>query len=130
MECGHCLHVYPPLEITRCEDGHPFCLEFTREYAKNRLGEDVSVLNCLDPVCAKIFPGEEILRFLDLEVFNSIPRESLETKIDNLGIRGLVEFCPYCESVAVCGDEAVVNCANSSCTFFPTLHIPRRRLNY
>lgn len=81
-----------------------------------------SVLKCLDPVCAKIFSGKEVLCFLDLEVFNSIPREIIETMIDDLGIRGLVEFCLYCESVVLCGDVAV-NCANSSCAFPPVIRL-------
>lgn len=81
---------------------------------------DSSVLKCLDTICGKIFPGGEVLRFLDFEILNNIPRESLEAKINDLDIGELVEICVECGTVVECGPldlSTVCACTNLECRF-------------
>jgi len=119
LECPHCLKVYPPEQIVRCEDGHPICIEAAKEYLQGQLGKGVPVLNCqYYPGCGKIYPGTEVLRFIDLNVFKGVPREKLEVMIERVGLKGLVELCPNCTTVIKCGplsETTVMTCTNTEC---------------
>lgn len=78
------------------------------------------VLKCLDTACDKIFPGKEVLRFIDLKVFSGLPKEKLEIIISKIGVTDLVAICPYCMTVVVCGpigEGNVVDCTNPECNF-------------
>lgn len=117
-ECGHCLLDYPPAEIVRCEEGHPFCLKAAKEYAASQLGSGIPTLLCLDPKCGKIFPGKEVLRFIDLKIFAGKPRNVLEAMIARVGVADLVAICPNCVTVVECGPiekSTVINCTNPEC---------------
>lgn len=74
------------------------------------------VLSCLDPTCDKIFPGVEVLRFIDLKVFEGIPKEKLLIMIDRVGVKGLVEICPNCTTVVNTGPlDKNKECACTKC---------------
>lgn len=110
------LRDFPPGEIARCEDGHPFSLEAAKEYVAGQKG--IPVLKCLDSVCDKIFPGKEVLRFIDLKMFKGLPRETLEAMIVRVGVADLVSICPNCLTVVECGPiekSIVVNCTDPNC---------------
>lgn len=100
MQCqGPCSRKYYADSIIRCGAGHPFCLDDARNYTATKLGTGARVLNCMNFNCDQIFPGTEVLRYIDLKVFAGLPRERLEIMIDAVGVRGLVEICPYCNAV-------------------------------
>ena len=102
----------------RCEVGHPVCLDAAKEYLETQLGQGVPVLNCLHPNCSNIYPGGEVLRFIDLNIFKGKPRDVLETMIERVGVKDLVELCPDCSEVIVCGpveENSIVNCTNQNC---------------
>jgi len=118
LECGHCQKVYPASEIVRCEVGHPFCLQAAKDYLNKQLGSGVPVLKCLHPGCDKIFPGTEVLRFIDLNVFKGRPKATLEVMIERVGLKGLVEICPNCITVVECGPiekNEILKCTNPTC---------------
>ncbi|KAI5804620.1 hypothetical protein DFH27DRAFT_552511 [Peziza echinospora] len=124
FECGHCIPNYPPAKIhpasniVRCEVGHPFCIEAATAYLTSQLGKGIPVINCLHPGCDKIFPGTEVLRFIDLDVFKGLPKATLEKMIERVGVKGLVEICPNCLFVTNTGALSVttiLNCRNPDC---------------
>lgn len=123
LECEHCYKLYPPAEIVRCENGHPFCLDAARDLLNSQLGKGAPVLNCLHPGCDKIFPGKEVLKFIDLNIFKGVPKKTLEIMIGRVGLTGLVEICPNCTTVVNTGsieENPILNCTNPDCK---TLHI-------
>lgn len=68
--------------------------------------------------CEKIYLGTEILRFIDLKIFAGRPKNVLEVMIARVGLVDLVELCPYCVSVVVCGPIAKtteIKCTNPTC---------------
>lgn len=72
----------------------------------------------MGPSCEKIFPGTEVLRFIDLKIFAGFPKERLQIMIARVGVADLVEICPYCVTVVACGtiqEMAVVQCTNPEC---------------
>lgn len=93
-----------------------------KEYLASQLGKGVPVLKCLKPECDKIFPGVEVLRFIDLNVFKGVPKERLEIMIERVGVKGLVEICPKCVTVVACGpleQNSEFVCTNSTCKSCP-----------
>lgn len=69
----------------------------------------------MDANCNNIFPGTEVLRYIDLRIFAALPKERLEIMIDAVGVGGLVEICPYCNAVNNTGPlskSTVVECFN------------------
>lgn len=109
--CYHCLPSYPPLEIARCEAGYPFYLGSTRMFAANKLGSGVPVLaGTISNICSKIFTETEVLKFIDLNVFNGLPIATLEQMINRVGVKGLVKICPNYITVVKTGPvEEVIN---------------------
>lgn len=68
--------------------------------------------------CDKIYPGIEVLRFIDLKVFAGRPKNVLEAMIAVVGLVSLVELCPYCNTVVVCGPITTtteIQCTSSEC---------------
>lgn len=125
-ECGHFMKDYLPADIVRCEEGHPFCIEAAKEYIASQSGSGIPALQCLDTKCGKIFPGKEVLRFIDLKIFAGRPRNVLEVMIARVGVADLVAICPNCETVVECGPiekSTVINCTNPECNFglYPSL---------
>jgi len=93
-------------------------MEAAKAYTATKLGKGVLVLQCLHPGCEKVFPGKEVLRFIDLNVFKGIQRERLEVMIDRVGVRGLVDICSNCTTVVATGpieDNPIYTCTNSEC---------------
>lgn len=117
LECPHCRKVYPASEIVRCEKGHPLCIEEAKAYLQRQLGTGVPVLNCqYYPGCDKIYPGKEVLRFIDLGIFKGRPRAVLEVMIERVGVKGLVEICPNCNTVVKCEEGSdIYQCTNPGC---------------
>ncbi|KAI5818222.1 hypothetical protein BZA77DRAFT_20598 [Pyronema omphalodes] len=118
LECEHCYKLYPPAEIVRCENGHPFCLDAARDLLNSQLGKGAPVLNCLHPGCDKIFPGKEVLKFIDLNIFKGVPKKTLEIMIGRVGLTGLVEICPNCTTVVNTGsieENPILICTNPDC---------------
>ena len=85
------------------------------------------VLKCIKDSCDKIFPGTEVLRFIDLDIFKGFPRASLDVMVVRVGVKELVEICPNCNYVNNCGligpgNENFV-CRNTDCEYTPDLVI-------
>lgn len=109
--------------MVRCEANHPVCLNDAKQYTQTQIQKGVPVLKCMNPSCAKIYLGTEVLRFIDLGIFAGKPRNVLEVMIARVGVVDLVELCPYCVTVVVCGPIATtteIQCTNSECKSYPS----------
>lgn len=122
IQCdGPCSKKHPPENIVRCESGHPFCFEDVRQCTSSNLRSGALLLKCMNSHCNKLFPGAEVPELIDPNIFklyNGYTKEQLETLIQNAGAKDLVEICPKCVSVIICGpvsQNSSISCTNPDC---------------
>lgn len=121
IECGCCFTEYPPEEVTRCYAGHTFCLQCAKMNAESEIGKSRYVLRCMDTTsnCKEEFPRREVLRFVDKNTLGAIDKIKLDVVLPEVqGVDGLVERCPFCEYVVICGtveEMPEIQCTSQTC---------------
>ncbi|KAK6352753.1 hypothetical protein TWF696_004755 [Orbilia brochopaga] len=101
FECGCCFGEVPFLQLTQCSDGHLFCLDCGKRNAETEIGQQKYKLLCMDTSgCRKEFPIQEIKRFCDEKMLETLERLEQRDSLREAGIDDLAE-CPFCDFAAI-----------------------------
>ena len=118
IECGCCFGEFPFEEVVQCSDGHLFCKECLRGYAKEIIfGSSMATatLTCMGEDCDRPFPYSQLEKCLtksEIEKYQGRLQEDClaKAKIPNL------QQCPFCEFAAIIPEqEKVLVCMNPVC---------------
>ncbi|KAK6540391.1 hypothetical protein TWF694_009190 [Orbilia ellipsospora] len=101
FECQCCFSEVGSAQLTQCVDGHLFCLDCGKRNASNEIGKQKYKLLCMDSSgCRKEFPAEEVKKFCDEKMLETLERLEQRDILRKAEIEGLSE-CPFCDFAAI-----------------------------
>ncbi|XP_053381969.1 uncharacterized protein LOC123563992 [Mercenaria mercenaria] len=69
IECGCCFGEYPFEQMVQCYEGHLFCENCLRQYAKESVfGQGKADLICMTELCDSAFPKSQLMKALPLKI--------------------------------------------------------------
>ncbi|WVQ94567.1 hypothetical protein IAU59_001647 [Kwoniella sp. CBS 9459] len=117
IECGCCFGEEVWEDTFQCAEGHLFCRECVTKHVETKLGEERTVILCMDmSICKAVFPDSELDRLLSAKSLALYHRLKQADEIEQAGIEGL-ETCPNCPFAAVIDNphEKLFRCMNEEC---------------
>ncbi|XP_062508613.1 E3 ubiquitin-protein ligase RNF216-like [Corticium candelabrum] len=116
FECGCCFGEVIFEDLVQCAEGHLFCCECMRLYAKEAaFGQGKASLACMSEGCEKNFLYDQLRKALPSDVLEKYEERVTEENLSLAEMPGLVR-CPNCNYAAVMSpDDKVFRCQNSEC---------------
>jgi hypothetical protein len=101
-ECGCCFSQIPAGDdVVLCPVKHPFCLQCFVSHASVQLGEQKSILKCMDTSgCGQAFSDRELRHHLPDKLIQLYDNLTQERELREANIPGLVR-CPLCSYACV-----------------------------
>ncbi|WVR04125.1 hypothetical protein IAU60_001124 [Kwoniella sp. DSM 27419] len=117
IECGCCFGEDIWDNMFQCAEGHLFCKPCATQYAETKLGEQSTMILCMDVSgCPSPFPESELRRLLSDKSFALYHHLRQAEELEVAAIEGL-ESCPSCAFAVVIDnpDEKLFHCQNEEC---------------
>lgn len=121
IECGCCFGEVAFEEMVQCQDGHLFCLDCLKSYAKEAVyGSGKAILRCMTPDCESTFPVSQLQKALPADILTKYEDRMQEESILLAEMEDLVR-CPSCGFAALLPPEDKVFkcqlCAKETCRY-------------
>lgn len=116
IECGCCYGEATFEDMIQCLDGHLFCIDCLRNYAKEAVfGQGKAMLSCMTSECDSTFPMSQLKKTLESNILSKYEDRLTEESLCLAEMDDLVR-CPSCDFAAILpsGDK-VFKCQNMSC---------------
>ncbi|ORX36468.1 hypothetical protein BD324DRAFT_651707 [Kockovaella imperatae] len=117
IECGCCFGEEVWDNMFQCDEGHLFCRDCAKMHAETKLGEQKTVIDCMDGSgCKALFPDSELKRLLPVKLLELYHRLKQAAELAQASIDGL-ESCPGCDYAAIIENpqEKLFKCENEAC---------------
>jgi TRIAD3 protein (E3 ubiquitin-protein ligase RNF216) len=116
IECGCCYGEATFEDMIQCLDGHLFCVDCLRNYAKEAVfGQGKATLSCMTSDCDSTFPMSQLKKTLTSNILSKYEDRLTEESLCLAEMDDLVR-CPNCDFAAVLPPEdKVFKCQNTSC---------------
>eukprot|EP00794_Sanderia_malayensis_P008922 gene8922-9874_t len=100
MECGCCFGEVSVMQMVQCTEGHLFCSECLKSYAKEAIyGSGKTNLSCMTENCDRRFPLSQMRKALPTEMLQKYYERLQDESIKMAGLPDLVR-CPSCDYAA------------------------------
>ena len=121
IECGCCFGEVTFEAMVQCLDGHLFCADCLKNYAKEAVyGSAKAMLMCMTDGCESTFPVSQLQKALPVHILTKYEDRMQEESLLLAEMEDLVR-CPSCDYAAVLPPEDKVfkcqACAKETCRF-------------
>lgn len=116
IECGCCYGEATFEDMIQCLDGHLFCIDCLRNYAKEAVfGQGKAMLSCMTSECDSTFPMSQLKNTLSSNILSKYEDRLTEESLCLAEMDDLVR-CPTCDFAAILpSEDKVFKCQNTSC---------------
>ncbi|CAD5123798.1 DgyrCDS12109 [Dimorphilus gyrociliatus] len=122
VECGCCFSDIAFRDMIQCADGHLFCKDCLRNYAKEAIfgGGGQSILQCMNAECDCQFPHQLLQTTLDQKTLEKMDERQFLENITKAKISNL-HSCPFCNYKVIVPENNKVleceRCERGSCIY-------------
>ena len=116
IECGCCYGEAAFEDMVQCMEGHLFCSDCLRSYAKEAtFGQGKALLTCMTSGCDSTFPVSQLQHCLPSNILSKYEDRVQEESLTLAQMEDLVK-CPSCDYAAIMPpDDKVFKCQNPLC---------------